>query len=462
MIYGSGEELFNRGANMMAALEANRSIRKYLAPSLMLLISTAGVLGAQRKPYAPPSDEGCKAEYIKIRMDSSSTNRDALRLCVTRLDSASRASRLAQTRAEAMQLATMFFDIPEYHDEGRLAVDIERPGALLGPKLGIYASPFLGGFTRPAQIYEQGIPGILAALVIVEGKPGDPVPASYSRLQLQTGLNCVYLYVDPPAAGANVPNYLAHLHYTARVSHPTGGACDRSAAAAVPTPLSVVPVRSKRFSRDEDVPAVARFDTDVSGSPIMSVRCLNAFCEIGVTAEKYVRTPDNLNRPNQSEAVWDPVLGGDRKLIVKGWHDEQHLAVLGADYNWYSSDVKALIEPDSRAAEYDSADFHDQWRTVGVIQIDAPLPVTSKYYRWGLRQGRNKLEFRYNSKNKPNPIWEAHIVQPKGGIVDWYSNVRTVHYDVTVPAITRFRWTEADDGVWAPCGNACCKATATQ
>jgi len=448
---------------MMAALEENGSMRKYVAHvtrSLMLLISTAAVLGAQRKAYAPPNDEGCKQEYIKVRGDSSASNRDALRLCVMRLDSASRATRLDMTRAAAMQLATMFFDIPEYHDEGRLAVDIERPGALLGPKLGIYASPFLGGFTRPAQIYEQGIPGTLAALVVVEGKPGDPVPASYSRLQLQTGLNCVYLYVDPPPAGATVPNYLAHLHYTARVALATGGTCDRKAAAAVPTPLSVVPVKSKRFSRDEDVPAVARFDTDVSGSPIMSFRCLNAFCEIGVAAEKYVRTPDNLNRPNQSEAAWDPPFGGDRKMIVKGWHDEQHLAVLGPDYNWHSSDVKALIEPDPKAAEYDSADFHDQWKTVGVIQIDAPLPATSKYYKWGLRQGRNKLEFRYNSKK---PVWEAHIVQPKTGVVvDWYRNERTPHFDMTVPAITRFRWTEADDGVWAPCGNACCKATATQ
>jgi hypothetical protein len=447
---------------MMAALEENGSIRKYVAHvarGLVLLISTAAVLGAQRKAYAPPNDEGCKAEYIKIRTDSSASNRDALRLCVTRLDSASRASRLAMTRAEAMQLATMFFDIPEYHDEGRLAVDLERPGAQMGPKLGIYASPFLGGFTRPAQIYEQGLPGTFAAMVIVEGKSGDPVPASYSRLQLETGINCVYLYVDPPAVGASPPTYLKNLHYTARVTHPSGGACDRNAAASVPT-LPVVPVKSKRFSKDEDYPAVARFDADMKGNPIMSVRCLNAFCEIGVSAEAEVRTPDKLIRSNQNAAAWDPLVGGDRKVIVKGWHDEQNLAVLGADVQWHVSDVRALLKPNPAAAEYDSVDFQDQWKTVGAIEIVGALPTASKYYKWGLRTpGDNSLQFQYNTAKAR---WEVRILQPNGAVVDWYKNERTVHYDVTVPAVARFRWTEQDDGIWAPCGNACCKATATQ
>jgi hypothetical protein len=447
---------------MVAALETKQSKQKCITRSLMLLISAAAAMGAQSRQAYAQFDEGCKSELIKVRMDSTPAdtagNRASLRLCVRRVDSASRATRLRHAQPQALQLATMFFDVPEYHDEGRLPIDREMAGGELGPVAGIYASPFLGGFTRPAQIYEQGLPGTFAALVIVEGKPGDPVPQSYARLQLQTGVNCVYLYVDPPTAGSS-GGYLANLRYTARVSHPTDGRCDRNAAMTASV-LPVIAVKSNRFSGDTDYPAVARFDTDINGHPLMSVRCLNAFCEIGVATEKGVRAPDHLNRPNSNAAKWDPLVGGERQKIVKGWHDEQALAIRGTDYVWRASDVKALILPEPDAAQYDSANFHNQWKTVGTIQIDKAVPTTSKYYRWGLRQGDNKLQFRYNPANTK---WEAQVISPSGAApIPWGLMERTVHHDVTVPAIVRFRWTEADDGVWAPCGNACCKASYDQ
>lgn len=360
------------------------------------------------------------------------------------------------TRAEGLRLASMFFDVPEYHDEGRLAKIREEPNAELGPELGIFASPFLGGFVRPAQIYEQGIPGTFVALVVVDPKPSESIPESYARLQLQAGVNCVWLYVDPPPQGMSTHDYLNQLHYTARVSHPAADQpCDRTAPMS-PT-LAVVPVRSNRFSNDSDYPAVARFDTDRGGRPIMSVRCLNAFCEIGVATETDVRTPDNLHRTNTNKAQWDPLIGGERRQIVKAWHDEQALAVRGPDNHWRASEVRARLEPNPQAAAYDSADFHGKWRTVGTIEIPKDVPTANKYYRWGLRKGSTEVQFRYNPHTTK---WEVQILPPHNApAVPWYFMERTVHYDVTLPAITRFRWTVEDDGIWAPCGNACCKAS---
>ena len=446
---------------MVAALEEIGSTTKHGVHALALLLLAGGALAAQKAPAYGHPDMTCSAEESRVLTDSihaySLENRIALRGCIDRADSVSRARRLELTRPEAMHLATMFFDIPEYHDEGRLAIDVERPTHELGPVAGIYASPFLGGFTRPAQIYEQGLPGTLAALVTVDGNPGDPVPASYANLQLRTGMNCVYLYVDPPPAGMSNPDYLKNLHYTARVSHPNAGyPCDRSAATATPS-LDVVSVRSKRFSKHDDYPAVARFDTDVTGVPIMSVRCLNAFCEIGVAAEKTVRTPGKLHRPNPDKAEWDPLVGGDRKQIVKGWHDEQHLAMRGADHIWRASEVKALMRPDPAAADYDSADFEGHWKTVGTIEIFDDVPATSKYFKWGLKKGENVVQLRHDP---PPANWLVQMLPPKNArAVAWHFLLRTVHTDMTVPAIARFRWTAEDDGVWAPCGNACCKAS---
>lgn len=432
--------------------------------ALVLLTQVAGFLTiAASAAWAQEPDFRCQRDIERWRIakntDDSASARTNLILCTSRADEKDRQTRLGQTDAEAMRLAKMFFDIPEYHDEGRLPVDRDRPGALLGPLAGIYASPFLHGFTRPAQIYEQGIPGTFAAIVVVDEKPGATLPTSYTNLHLHAGMNCVWLYVDPPSDGITSPGYLANLHYTARVSRPAAnGTCDRSAQMNI---LPVTAVRNNRFLDGNDYPPVARFDTDDRGRPVLAIRCLNAFCEIGVGGEPNVRTPDRLPRPDVNRAQWDPLRGASveqaRRQVVKGWHDEQTLAVRGADFIWRASDVRATIRPDPVAAQYDSADFHDNWRRVATIQINRDVPTSSKYFGWGLRRGDNDIEFKYDATVRK---WQARLVRSGSQPIVWSVMKRTVHHDVTVPPIARFRWTGADDGVWAPCGNACCKAAA--
>jgi hypothetical protein len=370
---------------------------------------------------------------------------------------------LDRTGAEGMRLAKMFFDIPEYHDEGRLPAGRDPSGAaVLGPLAGIYASPFLQGFTRPSQIYEQGPRGTLAAIVVIELRDQERLPLTYTRLQLDSGMNCVWLAVDPPPPGVKKTEraYLTNLKYRAYVSHPPSSSpsCDRNGSMS--PELRVVAVQNDAFRTDGSYPGVARFDTDGSGNPVLGFRCLSAFCEIGVNRGADVRTPDGLTRTNLDRVQWrtQPATTGklgERKNI-KAWHDEQTLAIRDSYFVWRPSKVRATIIPDTGAIALDSVDFEDRWVRVANISIEGTVPGGSKYARWGLRHGNNFVEFRYN---RAGGKWLAQIVWDDGSAKAWRNMKRTVHHDVTVPPIVRFRWTGADDGVWAPCGNACCNAS---
>jgi hypothetical protein len=345
----------------------------------------------------------------------------------------------------------MYFDIPEYHDEGRLPAGNDASGPLLGPVAGIYASPFLYGFTRRGQIIDQGVPGILAAIVVVNKEAWETMPTTYTNLRLTNGMNCVWLFV----MGGN---------YVAFVTHPDPGTpCDRKAGRPGGPPakpddgrLPVVAVQ-RSVGEESDYPAVARFDTDRNGNPILAFKCLDAFCEVGPSREADVRTPIGLTRQDPSRAKWrlpNPLATQyeARTRGIKGWHDEQALAIRDNQFRWRPSQVWATIIPVSGAASYDSASFHRTWQHVATVKIAGQVPVTSKYYDWGLRKGDNEVWFQFDGG-----AWNAEIRQ--GGVRTPLRYMkRTIHYDISVPPIVRFRWTGADDGIWAPCGNACCKA----
>jgi hypothetical protein len=442
-------------------LETKLRRGKGLTMVVGLALSVGGVapIGIAQPVYIPKPDTSCRSQILAFRLTEDAASRSRMIACTDSVDSVFHQNRLDRTDAESARLVKMFFDIPEYHDEGRLPAGRDSRGPFLGPVAGIYASPFLHGFTRPAQIYEQGLRGTLAALVVVDLQSGETVPPAYQKLQLASGLNCVWLAVDPPDPGMSKDTaYLNHLHYRAYISHPTEptNECDRSGTMGAE--LSVVAVRNASFAADSSYPAVARFDTDRSGNLVLGFRCLNAFCEVGPTNEGQIRMPDGLVRSgSQTVAQWrtttpTSVSQGERET-VKLWHDEQALAIRDDYFIWRPSVVRARIVPEPSAATLDSVDFI-RWRRVATIFINDTVPRSTKYFGWGLRKGKNYVEFQYSERFK----WQARIVREDGAIIPWPYMKRVLHYDISVPPITRFRWTGIDDGVWAPCGQACCKA----
>lgn len=355
--------------------------------------------------------------------------------CVNNVDSTRRARSIAQVETQAANLASVLMDIPEYHDEGRLPAGNDAAGnPYLGPMAHIYASPNLGGFTRRAQIVGQSAPGLLVAFVVVNLGSGETLPASYRRLYLRGGLNCIWLNLSSSSPGTQ---------YKAFVSQGTAsGSCPKPTQTS--PALDVVETRYGNRNHN-DYPAAARFDTDVTGQPVLGLKCLDAYCEIGTTPQA-VRRPTGL--PSNPR----------RERVIKAWHDEQLLAVRGTDNIWRPSTVRATIVPEPNIDRYDAADFNQQWRHMADVLIHGSLSQ-GKYYDWGLREGANEVWLRYDGVR-----WQAQIRAPGASQGAWriWTNVkRTVHENAAVPGTARFRWTVADDGIWVPCGNACCQADGT-
>jgi hypothetical protein len=436
-------------------LEACRFVLA-VGATVSLLIGYAAVAAAQ-------VDSTCASDILNYQRGIAAPDSEALRkqvtTCIEPVDDKARSDRLDELNSESLRLTRMYFDIPEYHDEGRLPAGADAGGALLGPLAGIYASPFLHGFTRPAQISEQGRPGVLAGIVVVQlNRWETTVPQSYRNLRLGVGVNCVWLYTTNG------------VQFEAYVSHPDPQKeCDRTVFVPGGTPpkandgqLPVVAVRFRGFTRQEGYPGAARFGTRNNGDPILAFKCLDAFCEIGVQNHSEVSAPPGTVPPTPPQVEWTltPNLQaqaaanpeGVRVRVIKGWQDQQVLAIRDNNFVWRPSAVRATIVPDPALPGYSASSFN-QWRRVATIKIDGAVPANSKYYRWGLRQGDNEVWFQGSGA-----IWRAEIRRAGQPSTPWRYMKRTVHYDVSVPPIVRFRWTGADDGVWAPCGNACCKA----
>ena len=359
--------------------------------------------------------------------------------CVDQFDRINRTRALNRVSGDASRITRVFMEIPEFHDEGRLPAgnDVNlRP--VLGPMAHIYASPGLGSFTRRAQIREHGIPGVLAAYVLVQVMPGEVLPGTYRRLHLQNGMNCVYLYL---------PDANPATQYRAYVTRADANLSCRPPVLPL-QPLSVVAVHNDTFNNSDDYPPVARFDVDQQGRPVLAFKCLDAFCEIGATPAT-VRTPSGL--PANAQSL-------PRQLVIKGWHDEQNLAVRGTDNIWRPSNLNGTITPEDNAAQLDAKDFDQTWHHVANLTIRGAVTGT-KYAGWGLSVGVNEIWLTHESTG-----WKAQIRGPGSTSDMWrtWTNVqRMVHRDFGVPATARFRWTAGDDGIWIPCGNACCRADGT-
>ena len=355
--------------------------------------------------------------------------------CADRQDSIRRATSIAWIQGEIQRLSLIPWQIPEYHDEQRLPAG----GDLLGPVAFIYASPHLAEFRRLEQFEEHGKRGLLAALVVVVAPRDSALPLTYRRLHLRPGVNCVWLAYGSTGA------------WRARVSNvAVGQPCTPDSTDSKDSPyLEVHRTKHQTAAGDAplaDYPPVARFGEALDGQPLLGVQCLDGWCEIG---------PLNFeDRPLANHV-------GSREGQIRGWHDEQRLAVLGKDLlgrNVLRASIRASIVPVPGIDAFSVGQFENGWIHVATIVVSDSVPPNSKYDRWGLRQGRNELYFQ---KVKGDTVWHAALQPPGAGPtsrVGWRFVRRHPHFDAAVPGTARFRWTVLDEGVWVPCGQGCCQA----
>lgn len=382
--------------------------------------------GAASRTFA--IHDGHCVDHAKV-IEDVTQRRNFLADCQDRIGSVTRASTAFMLAGE------MMLTIPEYHDEQELPIAADA----YGPLARFFASPFLGTFTRPWQIEEQGKRGFLAGIVDVTAPDGTDLPAQYDSLNLAAGMNCLWLA-------------LVGGEWKASISHaPPKTACDPDAQRDT---LGVTATQDDIGERH--YPAVARFTEaardatgDLPTAPgltLLSVRCLDKWCEIGP------RNADGTTKFHRGK----PLAGmGTRERRIKGWHDEQWLAVKDAGTGKLKPAFRAAFIPAQNINNRSADSFEqpqDRWTLVATVVLTAPPPLNSKYEKIGLRNGENRLMIRRKSG-----VWEGQWTY-EGGLAPKAVTIHRIqHYDAAVPGTARFRWQSNDDSMWAACGQACCR-----
>lgn len=436
---------------------AARFVRAGSAGVGLLLLAASGEAGAQDKLSCTRERNALReTKTTHVSADSLAGIKRRYNQCVDMVDNQLKMMADRAVRSSMAELADVFLSIPEYHDEGRLPTGTTS----LGPMAFIYASPMMGSFSRKAQIFEHQEPGVpapgpLAAIVVVQRDQGDvsPIPATYANLLLDYGVNCLWLKAASAAANADYAVYVSRPTTPAGQT-PVCRAADPlvTDAAGVPAFLEVSETRDARFRDNDSYPGAARFDVDRVGKPTLGFKCLRAYCEAMLDKDDWRR----------SQITPQPASPGDPKQkTIKAWHDEQMLSTVSSTGVWSSIGIRASIIPDASIADNDATDFNDQWLPVAEIFLDTDPAAGTKYANWGLHRGSNYLHMKFDVAAAEWRVGLFATSQARPGnripATKWSHRGRMIHRNAGVPATARFRFTERDDGVWVPCGNACCK-----
>ncbi len=342
----------------------------------------------------------------------------------------------------ASRLTLASLSVRETHDQQYLP---NNDGTSYGPKASLMASPHISGFTHLKQVTAHRDAAVFVAWVALASTT---VPDSYRALGLIYQLNCVFLRNTK----GKQPDDDAK--WEAFVTDGTTGTCTRPTAGS--HQLAVVS-QDEGYYDQSAFPGVARFSDDEQGRPLIGVRCLNRWCELGPRGFKARDVPRTGSTAYQR-----------REGAIKGWHDEQMLPVERAD-GTLEPRIRGMVIPDANIALRDTLDYLDKYVSVAEIWLkDAPpasSPLAGK-----LRQGRNQLELSYDRATR---TWKGHIapISPSGNVGTWQAvNVRHMpHVDIPVPGTARFFWepdarasvgglrTLSRIGVWVPCDQGCCE-----
>jgi hypothetical protein len=381
--------------------------------SLLAIVVAGAVprcLGAQPKRIVPRAT-------LRREADTARTH------AAERADSARRERATSLVNDDFARIGSLSLMIPEYHDEQRFPDDAGG----YGPMAYIFATPNIGSFTSRAQIEDQGKAGALFALILVDTTFGAVLPTTYTNLGLVAGVNCLWLVYNHSAP--LISRWQGYL--TPRAA---SGFCVRTTS--FPSMLSVQARSPGNRHHLDDYPQVGRFSEDDVGRPLLGVKCLDAWCEIG---------PPGFRAKPPSKAI------AGREGNIKGWHDEQRLAAFDATGKLRPR-LRASVIPEPHIDTLRVDHFAAGWVHVATIWFSDD-PVGTKYATWGLRVGRNTLELR-----AVGGVWEARVTPSTDTATVWTNVYRHPHLDMAVPGTARFRWRNNDEGIWVPCGAACCRS----
>lgn len=344
--------------------------------------------------------------------------------------------------------------IPEFHDCQRL-IDTDHQ---FGPLVGIWVPEYL-----PTVL--DSLPDLETAIPVAIVHAWDDV---YQHLDIAQKWNCLYLLRKPGADG----EFRAKMIHVNEESDCAG---KRPASELHAPYLEVTRVPISGLSLD-DYPAAGRWDRDRHAPKhFIGLSCGAAWCEISRGAHGSSRRYSlNLGAAPKKRRV----------LEVKGWYDEQYLAVpTDPPGGWQPLQFLGTIVPDANLQDRQLSDFEGVWVPAGTVTLEEE----SDTYRTKLHISPGSLPSGYDAGANLTKVslcqetsartcrFQPATDKPAcgGGADQWYArteepgSVTKYHYKCVtrhdhsgfgrpIPGTARWSWKEDDETQWWRCAQGCC------
>jgi hypothetical protein len=379
-------------------------------------------------------------------------------------------------------------NVPEFHDCQKFMV--RDAGGSLGYSdyfaiFAVYDSSFLS--RRP----ERDTLSRTAVLALLDTLPedseqtpqledsygfrrGDAIPAAeivawanYDPLGIKAGFNCLYLARDGGAWQAEmVPSF--EEEQDCSEPNPSPGSGKRLGVQSTGVGF-----------RDADYPPVARWDWEETDSlHYIGIKCGAEWCEVHAT--DIVFDPSlTLERRAKIPHPTAPVKER-RTTMVKGWYDEQFLALQSVAANEaVPSGIRGVVVPHPELGDRNSTDaYDDKWLLAAQVALWVPEgannPYRDKFYFSDTPNPRESMnEIHLCSIGSGNSCagaeglqncsdeWRAKIIRADDG-AEMFKCAKRCDMDAAeylIPGTARWRWKVDDEGVWMRCRNGCCEVT---
>ncbi|MGH7594458.1 MAG: hypothetical protein ACRELE_11505 [Gemmatimonadales bacterium] len=329
------------------------------------------------------------------------------------------------------------YQISEYHDVQQLRIN---NNADYGPLVWSFASPWLGNYTQDKDFNSLWLN---VAIVKVDAPRTAVLAAPYRDLRLSGGFNCVFLYHDTSVS--------PHQWRAAVVP----AIVDLDCGNLKITASNIVPVQDEqKFPDAGDYPAVTRFIESADTRTFIGVRCGNRWCAVGAKFPDLVHTSALENLPGA---------GTSPQWRIKGWFDEQHLAVASGTAPAHPQQLAALVPSDSLSL-FDSTAYDHNWKLVATAYF--PDTPAGKYGEksaagYGWVAGFNNVWLRskvVSRPSRPDTVEWMSVIGDTTKPQHVKAVVRTDHLkdSLPVPWTARWRWVPNDEQMWVACLMGCC------
>jgi hypothetical protein len=195
-------------------------------------------------------------------------------------------------------------------------------------------------------------------------------------------------------------------------------------------------VARETFPAATDIPPVTRFVQSGDTLTYVGVRCADAWCNVGAAGPPLV----------ESVHKDAPGVPATAQAQVKGWFDEQQLAVPAGGGTLGPSQFATVVpEPNLEHIESFASP-----QLVARVYFPVENPVYKR--KFGFAQGWNTIELQ-GTEGMDN--WIATIKTSTGNPTT-LPVMRKAHTIGSVPGTARFAWIGRDEWIWIACKIGCC------